>query len=362
MLNQEECWDAVQRRDASQDGRFFVGVLTTGVFCRPSCTARHALRKNVRFYAMPADAARDGLRPCLRCHPLNEPGDDEGSEKIRNLCRHIQLHCDEPLSLDDLAGLVQWSASHLQRRFLAAVGVSPKQYAEACRMRKLKRGLRTSKDVTEAIYDAGYGSSSRVYERTGKELGMTPKQYRLSGKGVHISYASAESPLGRMMIGATDRGLCFLQFGDSEAALLNQLRTEYAEASIEPMEEPHDAEFDRWMESLQAYLAGQKTIIELPLDVRSTAFQTKVWRYLQTIPYGEVQSYGEVAAGIGQPRAARAVGHACATNRVALVIPCHRVIRGGGDLGGYRWGLPRKRALMDLERRERGAQPVALRA
>lgn len=275
----------------------------------------------------------------------------DAHDKVRELCRYIEAHPGAAPDLAEMAARVGLSRFHLQRSFKAVTGVTPKEYVETCRLRLLKSSLRTSGDVTTAVYDAGFGSSSRVYERADTRLGMTPKQYRRGGKGVAITYAAVDSPLGRLMIGATDRGLCFVQFGDSDEELAAALRREYPEAEIGPMEEPHPESFDEWIAALNRHLAGQQPRLDLPLDIRATAFQMRVWTYLQSIPYGKVQSYREVAAGIGNPKAVRAVAHACATNRVALAIPCHRVIRGTGELGGYRWGLDRKRALLDLERR-----------
>ncbi len=275
---------------------------------------------------------------------------DATTRKIQDLCRHIEAHPDDRHDLAELAARTGLSRFHLQRSFKAAVGVTPKQFAEACRLRQLKQNLKSSKDVTEAVYETGYGSSSRVYERAGARLGMTPRQYRRGGEGVSITYATADSVAGLMMIGATARGLCFLQFGESEDDLLAALQREYPAATVEPMSKPHPPEFDQWMAALSRHLAGTQPRLDLPLDLHGTAFQMRVWNYLQSIPYGEVQSYGEVAAGIGKPSAVRAVANACATNRVAVAIPCHRVIRGSGELGGYRWGLARKRALIDLER------------
>ena len=275
----------------------------------------------------------------------------DSHDKVRELCRYIETHPDERPDLAELAARAGLSRFHLQRSFKAVTGVTPKEYVENCRVRLLKQSLRTSGDVTSAVYDAGFGSSSRVYERADTRLGMTPKQYRRGGAGVAITYAAADSPLGRLMIGATDRGLCFVQFGDSDEELEAALRREYPAAEIAPMAEPHPAAFDEWIAALNRHLAGKQPRLGLPLDIRATAFQMRVWTYLQSIPYGKVQSYGEVAAAIGSPKAVRAVAHACATNKVALAIPCHRVIRGTGELGGYRWGLDRKRALLDLERR-----------
>jgi len=273
------------------------------------------------------------------------------NDHIQTVCRYIESHSDENLKLSGLAAMAGLSPFHFQRTFKAAVGLTPRQYAEAARMGTLKRTLRRSRDVTAAVYDAGFGSSSRVYERADTRLGMTPKQYRRGGQGVSISHVTVQSPVGLMTIGATDRGLCFLQFGDREDQLIEELRHEYPNAQIAPLAKPHPPELHRWIEALTRHLAGHQPHLDLPLDIRATAFQMRVWNYLQSIPYGDVQSYGEVAAGIGQPTAVRAVARACATNRVALVIPCHRVIRGTGELGGYRWGLARKRTLIDTERR-----------
>jgi AraC family transcriptional regulator of adaptative response/methylated-DNA-[protein]-cysteine methyltransferase len=350
MLNDDKCWEAVRKRDASQDGRFFFGVVTTGVYCRPSCAARPALRKNVRFYATPADAERDGLRACLRCRPLAAIGADPDAERIRGICRFIEEHSGDSLKLSDLAAKAGLSPFHFQRSFKAIVGLTPRQYLEAERIKHLKGSLRTLKDVTQAVYDSGYGSSSRVYERADTRLGMTPKQYRKGGAGLTITYVAIKSPIGLMMIGATDRGLCFVQFGSTQADLLASLEREYPSAQLEPMKKPYHPDFQKWVDALTAHLTGTQPHLDLPLDIRATAFQMRVWNYLQSIPYGEVQSYSEVAAGIGQPNAARAVARACASNTLAIVIPCHRVIRGTGELGGYRWGLAKKRTLLDRER------------
>jgi AraC family transcriptional regulator of adaptative response/methylated-DNA-[protein]-cysteine methyltransferase len=353
QLDESACWDAVQRRDSAQDGKFFMGVVTTGVYCRPSCTARHALRKNVRFYSNPAEAERDGLRPCLRCRPLATVNKDPNAERIRKICRYIEAHVSDPdagaMSLDQLAGRAELSRFHFQRSFQSIVGVTPKQYVEACRMKQLKANLRQSDNVTGAIYDAGFGSSSRVYERADGYLGMTPKQYRDGGSNLIVTYTTVDSPAGKIMIGATDRGICFVQFGADDEELLRALEKEYPAALLEPMREPAPPVFRQWIASLSAHLAGRQPHLELPLDIRATAFQMRVWNYLQSIPYGETRSYSEVAEAIGKPSATRAVANACAKNTVAILIPCHRVIREGGDLGGYRWGLPRKQQLIARE-------------
>jgi AraC family transcriptional regulator of adaptative response/methylated-DNA-[protein]-cysteine methyltransferase len=332
MIDQEQCWQA-GRRDGRFDGEFYFGVVTTGVYCRPSCGSRKPLRKNVRFYATAAEAERDGLRACKRCRPL-DPERDVAAAEVREWCRELEAagHSTPP------------------RRFKQVTGITPGEYAESLRMRRLKGALRESQDVTAAVYDAGFGSSSRVYERADTRLGMTPLQYRRGGQGVAITYATVHTALGLLAIGATDRGLCFVQFGESEAELSAALRREYPAAQIAPLEQPHPPDFTRWITALNEHLAGARPRLDVPLDIRATAFQMRVWNYLQSIPYGEVQSYGEVAAGIGKPSAVRAVARACASNTVALAIPCHRVIRGTGELGGYRWGLTRRRALIDRER------------
>ncbi|HVA34485.1 MAG TPA: methylated-DNA--[protein]-cysteine S-methyltransferase [Candidatus Baltobacteraceae bacterium] len=272
------------------------------------------------------------------------------AERMREVCRHIESHSDEPLPLAELAAIVQMSRFHFARSFKSVVGVSPKQYAAEFRLRRLKRGLRSGDGVDAAVYDAGYGSSSRVYENAATRLGMTPAQYRRAGAGVTISYATLQTPAGLMLIGATDRGICFVGFGDSADELLAQLRAEYRHADVEAMRDPEHPQFRAWIDAIARHLSGESQNVELPLDVAATAFQMRVWQYLQSIPYGELRSYGEVAAAIGQPTASRAVAQACASNPVAFMIPCHRVIRGNGDLGGYRWGLSRKRALIDRER------------
>lgn len=349
MMNAEQCWEAVRKRDRGCDGLFYFGVRTTGVYCRPSCPARRPLRENVRFYPTPAAAERDGLRACKRCRPTARPGAD--LTRIHELCHYIETHLDEPLTLEHLADRAGLSRFHLQRTFKAAVGLSPKHYVEACRLQSLKSALKNSKDVTDAVYESGFGSGSRVYERSDAHLGMTPKYYRQGGRGLAITYATVHSPLGLLLIAATDRGVCFVQFGKSEAALCEALAKEYPGAALEPMRQPASREFREWMNGLSGYLEGDQPSPALPLDVRATAFQMRVWNYLQSIPAGEVRSYREVAAAIGQPAAARAVARACASNRVALAIPCHRVIRDSGELGGYRWGLHRKRALLTMEKR-----------
>jgi AraC family transcriptional regulator, regulatory protein of adaptative response / methylated-DNA-[protein]-cysteine methyltransferase len=272
------------------------------------------------------------------------------TDRILDVCHYIESHSDESLKLDALAKIAHMSKFHFARRFKAVVGVTPKQFAAEVRVKRLKRDLKSATAVDGAIYDAGYGSPSRVYENAAKQLGMTPAQYRQAGRGISISYATIETPVGLMMIGATDRGVCFAQFGDSEQELLKRLKAEYRNAQVEPMRRPQHPDFARWIEAIRHRLQGEHLREELPLDIRATSFQMRVWKYLQSIPYGDVQSYGEVAAGIGEPNASRAIANACALNPAAVIIPCHRVIRASGALGGYRWGVERKRALLDYER------------
>jgi AraC family transcriptional regulator, regulatory protein of adaptative response / methylated-DNA-[protein]-cysteine methyltransferase len=272
------------------------------------------------------------------------------ADLIRDVCRYVEDHSDEALTLAELASRASMSRFHFARTFKAVVGVTPKQYLATVRLRKLKTGLGTASSIDRAALDAGYGSTTRIYERAASNLGMTPKQYRRGGEGVAISYASLPTPLGLMLIGATDRGICFVGFGDGAEELRERLAAEYPNARIEAMREPYHADFRKWVDAIAQHLAGEHPRPDLPLDVAATSFQMRVWKYLQTIPSGEVQSYAEVAAAIGAPHAARAVAQACARNPAAVLIPCHRVIRGSGALGGYRWGVARKRGLIDGER------------
>lgn len=348
-LNEEQLWTAVEKHDASKDGEFFYGVMTTGVYCRPSCTSRRPLRKNVRFFATTQEAERAGLRPCKRCRPTAVTG-NLLNQVVHELARQIEARPEQTVSLEQLAKRAGYSPFHLQRSFKAIMGSSPKEYRTAARVRMLKKELRNDAPVADAIYQAGFGSGSRVYEQADGQLGMTPSEYRSGGKGLTLSYASGRTPLGLMMIGATDRGICFLQFGESVPELVTQLEQQFPAAAVQPMPDTHKKQFDSWMTALNRHLQGLEPQLDLPMDVRGTAFQLIVWRYLQKLPYGEVRSYSEVAMAIGKPSAARAVARACATNPVGLLIPCHRVVRGTGELGGYRWGVQRKRVLLDTER------------
>jgi len=339
-------WQAVLDHDRSFDGQFFYGVLSTGVFCRPSCPGRRPLRQNVRFYVNPQQAQHDGLRACMRCRPLALTGTDPNAERIAALCRFIEgrIAVDQAPSLAELSEEAALSPFHLQRSFKAITGVTPRQYGDACRLNSFKQSLRDGQSITRSMVDAGYGSPSRLYERSDSQLGMTPGAYRRGGAGVHIRYTSITTSVGNMLLAATDRGVCSIQFGDEPEKLLE---AEFPQALLERTDaEPLEA----WAQQVSAYLGGKRPNLDLPLDIRATAFQRLVWEYLQTIPRGETRSYADVARGIGRPKASRAVANACASNRVAIAIPCHRVVRGGGEPGGYRWGAERKRQILDNER------------
>src|SRR5579863_8130596 len=340
----EQRWEAVVARDPGLDGEFVFAVASTGVYCRPSCAARRPRRENVTFYSRPEQAEKAGFRACLRCRPRSASGNPQ-SDLAKEICRYIEQHLDEPITLERLGKAFQQSPFHLQRRFKTALGITPREYADSCRMRLLKRNLQAGDNVTRAMYDAGYGSSSRLYEKTASQLGMTPDKYRRGAIAASIRYACADSPLGRMLVAATDRGICAIQFAASDGELLEGLRREFPFAA----RKSDNGGLRSWVTNLLHHLRGKKLNSSLPLDIRATAFQRRVWTYLQSIPFGSTRSYSQVAKGIGRPRAVRAVARACATNPVAIAIPCHRVIREDGSMGGYRWGLGRKQALLKME-------------
>ncbi len=343
---------AVERRDAAFDNRFVYGVVTTGVYCLPSCASRAARPENRRYFATPAAAVAAGFRACRRCRP-DAPGAE--FEVLARVARSIEERVDERLTLAELGREAGLSPARLQKKFKAAFGLSPKAYQDGLRRGRFRGALRAGADVTGAIFDAGYGSTSRVYESAARHLGMSPGAYRAGGRGETIHYACRETALGPLLMAATRRGVCFVQFGDDRASLLGRLRDEFPEATLAASAGEPGPELDAWIEALDAYLAAAAPRPELPLDLRGTAFQLAVWRCLLGVREGEVLSYGELAERLGRPQAARAVAAACAANRVGVLVPCHRVLRAGGELGGYRWGIARKRALLDLERRRQGA-------
>lgn len=341
--------EAVATRDAGLDGCFVYGVVTTGVFCRPSCPSRAARAENLRFFATADDAERAGFRACRRCAPGEV---DVALNALIAVARFIESHAAETLPLKALAARTPWSAAVLRRRFRQAFGVSPRQFQQAARLGRLKQALRAGTGVAAAIYDAGYGSASRVYEGGARHLGMTPARYRAGGHGERIDFAYRDAALGPLMLAATDRGVCFVQFGASREALLEQLHREFPAADIHASPAASAPELDRWLAALDRHLGQNGPRPDLPLDLRGTAFQLLVWRFLLGIDTGDVVSYKELASGIGRPRAVRAAATACAANKVAVLVPCHRVLRGDGGLGGYRWGEARKRTLLDNERHQ----------
>jgi AraC family transcriptional regulator of adaptative response/methylated-DNA-[protein]-cysteine methyltransferase len=341
---EEQRWDAVMARDSAHDGAFVFAVATTGVYCRPSCPARRPRRENVTFFSRPEQAEKAGFRACLRCRPRSLSGNPQ-SDSAKEICRYIELHIDEPITLEHLGKVFWQSPFHLQRRFKAALGITPREYADSCRLRLLKRNLQAGDNVTRAMYDAGYGSSSRLYEKTASQLGMTPDKYRRGAVAAAIRYACVESPLGRMLIAATERGICAIQFAPSDGELLDGLKREFPFAT----RKPDEGGLQAWVAVLLEKMTGRELDTDLPLDIRATAFQRRVWTYLQSIPFGSTRSYGEVAKAIGQPTASRAVARACATNPVAVAIPCHRVVREDGNISGYRWGVERKKTLLEME-------------
>jgi len=343
-LNEETRWQGVLTRDASLDGTFVFGVSSTGVFCRPSCPARRPRRENVRFFDRPLDAERAGYRACLRCRPKAADGNPQ-SALVHAVCRYIEQHMEDRITLSALGKAFRLSPFHLQRTFKTALGVSPRAYIDACRLRQVKQNLQAGHNVTTSLYAAGYGSSSRLYERTATQLGMTPDKYRRGALAAVVRYTTTVSPLGRMLIAATEKGICAIQFADSDEELLQGLMREFPFA----VRKRDDQAMAEWKASLARLIDGKETSAALPLDIRATAFQRRVWEFLQRIPRGETRSYSDVARRIGMPKATRAVARACATNPVAVAIPCHRVVREDGEMGGYRWGVERKEKLLEME-------------
>lgn len=347
MTNEANYWQAVLSRDRNSDGSFVYAVRSTGIYCRPSCPSRRPRREQVVFFPLPQGAEQAGFRPCRRCLPRNVDGyTNEQVELVHQVCRSIEEHLDDDLTLANLGAQLHISPHHLQRSFKRIIGITPRQYAETCRLGQFKSRLREGESVTRAMYEAGYSSSSRLYERAPAHLGMTPTTYRKGGLGMNISYTTVDSPLGRLLVAATDRGICGVSLGDSDTTLEAALRREYPAAQIQR----DDDGLGKWVSAFLGYLNGRQPDLHLPVDVQATAFQWQVWEALRAIPSGSTRSYSEVAKALGHPQAARAVARACATNPVALVIPCHRVVRENGHLGGYRWGIERKQQLLAQEK------------
>lgn len=353
----ERCWEAVEQNDETFDGRFVVAVRTTKIYCRPSCKSRLPLRKNVEFFPRAASAEAEGYRACKRCLPQDAEVVDDQAERVQMICQYIDAHIDEPCTLDDISAAVGWSPYHLQRTFKQVVGITPRQYTEMQRIARFKESLRSGETVTNAALDAGYSSSSRIYAQTEQHMGMSPKIYRKGGDDITIAYSiwDTQTPLGKLLVAMTARGICSVEMGEEDTLLIQQLHEEFPAAHI-----IRDDEYlYNAVQSVLNYLRGWEPHLTLPLDIRVTAFQKRVLQELQRIPYGETRTYAEIAQAIGQPTAARAVGRACGSNPVPLVVPCHRVIGSDGSLTGYAFGTERKRFLLELETEEHDAEAEA---
>ncbi|MBX7173099.1 MAG: bifunctional DNA-binding transcriptional regulator/O6-methylguanine-DNA methyltransferase Ada [Pyrinomonadaceae bacterium] len=347
-MNNEIFWQAMTSKDARFNGIFFVEVKTTKIYCKPTCTARLPKRENVEFVRTWQEAEKNGFRACLRCQPRLEKTINPQVESVLRVCE--LLESEENISLENLSAELNLSPYHLQRTFKEIIGVSPKKYAENLRLEKFKSEIKQGSDVVTAMYESGYGSSSRLYENITDKLGMTPKTYQKGGKGMKIDYTITDCDLGKMLVARTEKGVCAVTFGDEEKFLTDRLLEEYPNAEIN-----QDAtNLKEYVEAILQNLSGSNKRIVLPIDVQATAFQMQVWEALRKIPYGETLSYKQVAESLGNPKAVRAVARACATNRVAIVIPCHRVVGSDGKLSGYRWGIERKKKLLDAEKGRRG--------
>ncbi len=336
-------WRATLARDSRADGSFVLAVRSTRIYCRPSCPARRPLRRNVTFFRTREEAEKQGYRPCLRCRPNEIAGP---VALVQRAASQLAESSEESVRLGALATTLGTTQATLRRAFLRVTGLKPRELAEALRIQRFKAMLRAGKSITDALYETGYGSSSRVYERSNAQLGMTPATYQKGGKGMKIGYSIAKSPLGKVLVAATERGVSAVYLGDAENAMIAELRQEYPRAEIAPAADS----FQRWVREIMQRIEGKQPRMELPLDLQATAFQRRVWQELQRIPRGRTRTYSQVAQSLGQPRAVRAVARACATNPVSVVVPCHRVIREDGKLAGYRWGLSRKEKLLARER------------
>jgi AraC family transcriptional regulator, regulatory protein of adaptative response / methylated-DNA-[protein]-cysteine methyltransferase len=342
-MNEELYWQAVKANDHRFDGVFVLGVKTTGIYCRPSCRARLPKRENVDFYESPMSAERVGYRACKRCIPTDCKA-NLSAEAVIKACSILEQR--EGVTLEELSAGVGLSSFHLQKVFKELIGVSPKRYAEAKKMEKFKGQVRNGSDVTTAMYDAGFGSSSRLYEKADESLGMTPAVFQKGGAGMKINFVVADCELGKMLVARTERGICSVTFGDDVQELEAGLHAEFPRAEIRG----DDTDLQNAIDAILEYLNGSSKRFVLPMDLRATAFQLQVWEILRTIPYGETRSYTEIARVVGDKKKVRAVAQACAKNRVAVLIPCHRVVASDGKLSGYRWGVQRKEKLLQLEK------------
>ena len=355
-MNEALAWESVLSRDASADDRLLYGVTTTGIYCRPSCPSRRPKRNNVAFFSSAEAAERAGFRACQRCRPNRAKSTNGPVQLARDyIDRHVGDLTDARITLEVLSETSGLSPYHLQRKFKEQFGLSPAQYTRARKSERLKGELKRGETVSRATFGAGYGSSSRVYDDSDARLGMTPATYRRGGAGMEIGYVTTKTSLGTLLVAATDRGVCAVTLGDDAKSLEAELAREYPAATRTRVTDSSSS-LGAWVEKIVAVVDGESTRADTPIDVQASAFQWKVWRELQKIPFGETRTYTEIAEAIGSPHAARAVASACASNRVAVLIPCHRVLRQGGELGGYRWGVERKRSLVKKEQsaRERG--------
>ena len=340
-------WIAVVARDPKAEGTFFYSVRTTGVYCRPSCGARTANPENVSFHSSAADAELAGYRPCKRCKPGQPQLAERHAALVAQLCRYIE-NAEQAPGLEELARHAEMSAYHLHRIFKAVAGLTPKAYAAAHRMKRVRAELDRSETVTEAIFEAGYNSVGRFYETSNRALGMSPTSFRAGGANTEIRFAIGECSLGSILVAASERGVCAILLGDDPDELSRDLQDRFPQAGLIG----GDAGFEQLVAKVVGLVEAPRLGVDLPLDLRGTAFQQRVWQALREIPVGETASYTEIARRIGSPKAARGVARACAANALALAIPCHRVVRSDGGLSGYRWGVERKRALLDREKQE----------
>lgn len=342
-MENEIFWQAIKNNDARFNGAFIYGVSSTKIYCKPSCSSRNPKRENVRFFGSFDKAETDGFRACQRCKPKDESLNPQ-TEYVIRACEILES--EERITLEDLSAELGLSPSHFQKIFKEIIGVSPKKYAEMKRLEKFKGELKGGSEVIDAMYEAGFGSSSRLYENVAEKIGMTPAIYKKGGKNMKIDYTITNCDLGKLLVARTEKGICAVTFGDDDETLFENLQKEFAKAEISE----NGKNLKDFVEAILANLAGKNKTLDLPLDIQATAFQMRVWEALRKIPYGETVSYQDIAEKIGNKKAVRAVATACASNRAALVIPCHRVVRSNGELSGYRWGVERKKAILEKEK------------
>ena len=344
LAKDSEKWKAVVERDETKDGLFVIAVRSTGIYCKPSCPARHPNPEQVVFFSQPDEAEKSGFRACKRCNP-RDATPTARAKLIERTCKYVEANLDEKLTLQNLSRQAGLSPFHFQRTFKRILGISPRQYVEARRLERVKRSLTNGETVTNSLYGAGFTSKSRLYEKTPPQLGISPGLFRRGGQGLHIQYTIVDSGIGRILLAATERGACAVCMGASDEAVESALKEDYYAADLHR----DDVGMRKWAEALLSYFNGHEFPRDLPLDLQATAFQWKVWKEIQSIPYGQTVTYSGIAKSLGAPQAARAVARACATNPVAIVIPCHRVIGKDGSLRGYGWGVKRKKTLLSLE-------------